>query len=428
MKRPVVPLTVTVALVLLVSAGCSGVSPVGEIGLAKGNAPRAVTSPQDAVAAADGINAFGLELYRLLAADGTNVVISPASIALALAMARAGARGATAAEMDAVLHGVASDDHAAWLNALDAALATRTGTFKDDNGQDVKVSLRIANAPFAQEGMPLQQAYLDALASRFGAGLRLVDYIGQTEAARKLINGWVDDQTEHRIPELLVPGVLTPLTRLTLVNAIYLKAAWEFPFDPEATESAAFTLLDGSTVDVPTMTTTESLRYATGSGWQAVELPYVGRQLAMTLILPDDLAAFERDLTAASLGEITGALADRSVTLTMPKFGMETKAQLGGLLATLGMPAAFDPQAADFSGITTAEKLVISDVIHQANIDVDEKGTEAAAATAVVMRATAAPGEPVTVHLDRPFLFALRDLQTGTVLFLGRVADPSTGR
>jgi serpin B len=428
MNRPTAPLAAVLSLVLLSSAGCGIVSPAGEIALARANVPRAATSAGDAAAAADGINAFGLELYRLVAAGGSNVVISPASIALALAMARAGARGTTAAEMDVVLHDVASDPHAAWMNALDQALAARSGTFTDENGQDARVTLRIANAPFAQDGMPLEQAYLAALASRFGAGLRLVDYIGQTEAARKLINGWVDDQTEHRIPQLLDPGILTSLTRLTLVNAIYLKAAWQYPFDPDATESAAFTRLDGTTVSVPTMSLSASLPYASGAGWQAVELPYVGDALAMTLILPDDLASFEKSLTAASLDEIVGSLGGRSVSLTMPRFGIETRARLAGLLTALGMPTAFDPDRADFSGITTAERLVISDVIHQANIDVDEKGTEAAAATAVVLRATAAPAEPVTVHLDRPFLFALRDVPTGTVLFLGRVSDPSVGR
>jgi serpin B len=425
MKRSI---AAALSLLLIVSTACSLAGPAGDIGLARADVSRAQVSPQEATSAADGVNAFGLDLYRLIAADDGNLVFSPASIVLALAMARAGARGTTATEMDAVLHGVATDDHAAWLNALDKALAERTGMFKDDNGKDMPVTLRIANAPFAQKEMPLEEAYLEALASRFGAGLRLVDYIGATEAARKLINGWVDGQTEHRIPELLVPGILTPMTRLTLVNAVYLKAAWQYPFDPESTKPGTFTRPDGSTVQVPTMALTESLSYAAGTGWQAVELPYVGHSLAMTLILPDDLAAFEAGLTAAQLDEITAALSEHHVSLTMPRFGIETKAQLADLLAELGMPAAFNPDLADFSGITTAERLFISDVIHQANIDVDEKGTEAAAATAVVMRATAAPGEPVTLHLDRPFLFALRDVPTGAVLFLGRVVDPSIGR
>ncbi len=415
------------SLVLAISACAPAGSTGGDVALARADVARASVAPADAAAAGSAIGAFGLDLYRAMASGQTNVVLSPTSIALALAMARAGARGQTAAEMDTVMHGLASDDNAAWLNALDQALATRSGTFKDDSGADLAVALRIANAPFGQQGMPLEKSYLEALASRYGAGLRLVDYVAATEAARKLINGWVDDQTEHRIPELLVPGVLTSDTRLTLVNAIYLKAPWLTPFPAESTTPGTFTRADGSTVEVPMMATSAAMRHAAGTGWRAVEIPYIGGSLAMTVIVPDDLATFEQALTAEQLASITGALAETQVSLTLPKFSIETKAQLGDVLKALGMPSAFDDRA-DFGGITKAEQLAISDVIHQANIDVDEKGTEAAAATAVVMRATAAPAEPVTVKVDRPFLFALRDVPTGAILFLGRVGDPSITR
>ncbi len=421
-------LAALLSLALVVSACTPAGSTGGDVALARADVPRASASPDDAAAAGSAISALGLDLYRAIAAGGeANVVLSPTSIALALAMARAGARGQTAAEMDAVMRDLGSDANAAWLNALDQALATRSGTFKDDSGQDLAVALHIANAPFAQEGMPLEQAYLEALASRFGAGLRLVDYVGATEDARKQINAWVDEQTEQRIPELLGPGVLTPDSRLTLVNAIYLKAPWQTAFPDGATAPGPFTRTDGSTVEVPMMHVGEAMPQASGTGWQAVEIPYVGGSLAMTVIVPDDLAAFEASLTADGLASITGALAEAPVSLTFPKFSIETKAQLADLLAALGMPTAFT-DAADFSGITTAEQLAISDVIHQANIDVDEKGTEAAAATAVVMRASGMPAEPVTVTVDRPFLFALRDVPTGAVLFLGRVADPSLTR
>ena len=421
-------LAALLSLALVVSACAPAGSPGEDVALARADVPRASTAPEDAAAAGTAIAALGLDLYRAIAADGeSNVVLSPTSIALALAMARAGARGQTATEMDAVMRDLGADANAAWLNALDAALATRSGTFKDDSGQDLAVALRIANAPFAQAGMPIEQAYLEALASRYGAGLRLVDYQREAEAARKVINAWVDDQTEQRIPELLVPGVLTPESRLTLVNAIYLKAPWQTAFSAEATAPGAFTRADGSTVEVPMMQVGETMPYAAGTGWRAVEIPYVGGSLAMTVIVPDDLAAFEAALTADELASITGALAEAPVALTFPRFSIETKAQLGVLLATLGMPTALS-DAADFSGITTAEQLVIDEVIHQANIDVDEKGTEAAAATAVVMRAGSAPAEPVTLRVDRPFLFALRDVPTGAILFLGRVGDPSNTR
>lgn len=422
-------LAVLVLFALVLSACSAAASPsTGDIALARADVPRASAGPDDAAAAAAAINAFGVDLYPAFAADSANTVFSPASIALALGMARAGARGQTATEMDAVLHELAADDHAGWLNALDQALAGRSGTYRDMGENALEVALRIANAPFAQRDMPLEPSYLDALAARYGAGLRLVDYKTDTEGARQRINGWVADQTEGRIPELLVPGVLTPLSRLTLANAIYLKAPWLTAFPAESTADGAFTRPDGSTVTVPLMSLSESMRYAAGTGWRAVEVPYVGGSLAMTVIVPDDLAAFEQGMSADGLAAVTAALAETQVSLALPRFSIETKTELADVLAALGMPSAFDDARADFSGITTAEQLVISAVIHQANIDVDEKGTEAAAATAVVMRAGAMPAEPVTLRVDRPFIYALRDLPTGAILFLGRVTDPSIGR
>lgn len=418
-------LAILAAIVLAVSSGCGGTG-TASVDLAAAKVPRAAADPAGAKDAAQALDAFGFDLYRRLATGTGNVVYSPASVALALSMARAGAKGTTAAQMDTVMRGMASDEHAAWVNALDAALASRTGTFKDVGGKDQPVTLRIANAPFGQRDMTLVPAYLDALASRFGAGLRLVDYKKDAEAARAAINSWVNDQTEQRIPELLAKGDIDAMTRLVLVNAIYLKAAWQTPFSPEATKPAPFTKLDGSTIQVPTMAASEELPYATGSGWQAVELPYVGGQLAMDLVLPDDLAAFEAGLDTSTLGAITTGLSMHQVDLAMPKFGIETHAGLGDALVALGMTDAFDPNHADFSGMTTQEQLYISKVIHQANIDVDEKGTTAAAATAVAMRAMALPAGSVTLKVDRPFLFLVRDVPTGAILFMGRVTEPAT--
>jgi serpin B len=338
-------------------------------------------------------------------------------------MARAGARGATAAEIDVVLRDVARDDHGEWLNALDAALDLRTGHFPDDAGKPQPVTLRIANSLFSQRGLRLEEAYLDHLAERYGAGLWLVDYRTNPEAARRAINAWVSNETEQRIPELLVQGTISPDVLLTLVNAIYLKAAWLSPFLEAATKDGQFIRTDGSMVTASYMNTVGALPYGLGSGWQAVELAYVGDALAMTVIVPNDLRALEQTLSTALLNEIIGALSTRQVTLAYPKHRLETKVELADTLAAMGMPSAFGP--ADFSGITTDARLSISDVIHQANIDVDEKGTTAAAATAVVMRGSAPGGDPVTLRVDRPFLFALRDVPTGTVLFLGRVTDPT---
>jgi serpin B len=405
-------------------AGCG--SSAGPITLARAEVARVNAVPADATTAAGAVNAFGFELLRAMHAQG-DTVVSPASIALALAMARAGAAGTSATEMDKVLHDAASDGHPTWLNALDAALASRSGTFKDANGKDQPVTLRIANAAFSERGMALKPAFLEALGERFGSGVRLVDFAAATEAARQAINGWVSDQTEQRIKELLAPGVLDDQSRLVLVNAIYLKAAWLTPFDPSATQPAPFTHLDGSSTDVPTMHLVAELRYAEGDGWRAVELPYVGGQLAMTIVLPEDFATFAASLDGPEFDAIVAKLAQRQpeVTLALPIFGTETKIDLKAVLSSLGMADAFDPDRADFSGITDAQQLFITAVVHQANIDVDEKGTEASAATAAVMAGTALPADQVTMTVDHPFVFALRDLTTGAIVFLGQIATPA---
>jgi serpin B len=433
--------------------------------LAISTVARAPADPAAAKTAAASINAFGLDLFRQLLADPQlglahkNAVFSPTSIALALGMARAGAKGDTASQMDAVLHTAGWDALGPGLNSLDRALASRDATWQDYEGTEHALALRIANAAYGQQGWKIEQAYLDAIASAFGAGLRLVDFITNRDAARKAINAWVSDQTAKRIPQLLGPTDLDSRTRLVLVNAIYLKANWEQEFSADETKPAPFTRLDGTPVTVPTMYTVRGggvtyrpIPYAHGSGWQAVELRYKGgagygnAPLAMTLVLPDDLAAFEKSLNAAQLERISSALANQrkafgkpgfvesypyDLHLYLPRFSIETRADLPPVLDALGMPLAFDPEAADFTGIHVHEnvidRLYISRVIHQANIDVNEKGTEAAAATAVVMATGGGPSplKEITLRLDHPFLFFVRDLDTGAVLFMGQVTDPS---
>jgi serpin B len=408
--------------------------------------PRAAAAPAEAKKASAAINAFGLDLLGRAGKPDANVVLSPTSIAIALAMARAGARGETAAQMDAVMRSAGAESHAVAMNALDAALAVRSGSF-DYYGHPLEVTLRVVNATFAQQGMPIEQSFLDALAARFGTGVRLVDYEADPEAARRVINAWVNGQTAGRIPELLKPPNVTIATRIALVNAIYLKAPWLNPFDPAQTAPGRFTRADGSGVTVPMMHLESTglgpnFPAAIGAGWRAVRMPYLGSQstlsgsdeLAMTIIVPDDLAAFDRQLTAAKLADLTSTLDDgglldsRKVDLTLPRFSIESRFDLTEALSALGMPLAFDPTRADFTGIATLPfGLFIKTVIHQANIDVNEKGTEAAAATAV-LGATGGPGDtskPVVIRADRPFLFVLTDVPTGAVLFIGRVADPS---
>ncbi len=432
------------------------------VDLAMADVPRAPADAADAKRAAASINAFGLDLEHRLVTDKTlelgarNVVFSPTSILLALAMARAGAKGETAAQMDKVIHAEGWDSLAGGVNGLDQALASRNATWNDGEGPK-ELTLRLANAPFGQRGWSIEPAYLDALASAFGAGLRSVDFASDPEAARRTINAWVNDRTGRRIPQLLTPPDVPSTTRLMLVNAIYLKAQWSTWFQEDVTKAEPFTRLDGSHVNVPMMTRYGGMElpYARGDGWQATELRYLSpdgaHQLAMTFILPKDLPSFEQGLTAAQLKQIAAAVATGpkamdcpgvpagqqdagcyayDLTVSVPRFGIETRANLNKILVALGMPLAFDSGAADFSGIHAPGPLYIGTVIHQANIDVDEKGTEAAAATAVGMDTGGGPSpvKEITLRLDHPFLFFVRDLDTGAVLFMGRVMDPSAAK
>jgi serpin B len=402
--------------------GCAGPAAANDV--ARSDASRAGGSASDARPAAAAINAFGFDLFKAIAPADRNEVLSPTSISLALAMARAGAAGETAKQMDSVMHGIYGTGGGNGLNSLDQALTSLSGSYRDAIGTQQAVKLHIANAPFAQRGLTLQQPYLDALASKFDAGLRLADFEGDPNGSCKLINGWVSDQTEGRIPHIL--DQLDNSTRLVLANAIYLKAPWLTPFWPDGTTNSPFTRLDGSTVTVPTMSLDlDMATYASGPGWQAAELAYIGGSLAMTVILPDDLPAFEKTLDATLFDRITSALQRTPGELTLPRFKTETRIDLRQTLAGMGMPSAFNATGADFSGITDQERLFISHVVHQANISVDEKGTEATAATAVVMAVATAPADHVTFHVDRPFLFAVRDRKAGAVLFLGRIVDPS---
>ncbi|HEU4671583.1 MAG TPA: serpin family protein [Candidatus Limnocylindrales bacterium] len=438
-------------------------APVAGLEIVRASLERSEGTVGQARAGATSVNAFGLRLYRALLSDKDlglarrGVVISPTSIALALAMARAGARGATAREMDEVLATSGWGALGTELGALEELLAGESASWTDYEGGSHVLALRIANAAFAQDGFDIRQAYLDGIARAFGAGLGLVDYIGATEVARAAINDWVSRQTATRIPQLLGPTDLTTATRLVLVNAIYLKANWLQEFDPDGTTPRRFTRADGSTVRVPTMSRLgdQDVPLARGDGWRATDLYYLGGQdgstpLAMTIIVPDRLRAFERDLTPTRLRTVMGALqAERqrlakvtdggqdscgeyayAVRLSLPRFGIDTRATLQDLLASLGMRRATDPFGADFSGITTEAPLYIAKVIHQANIDVDEKGTEAAAATAVGMDVGGctrpAPKRVVPLRVDRPFLFLVRDVRTGAIVFMGRVLDPST--
>ncbi len=432
MKRRTFLQLLSVPAVAQVLAACSDDSgktsqPSDGVSSLRGDAPR-VTTDTDPTSAAASINAFADDMFlHLTTVDPVaNLVFSPASIALALAMTSAGAKGTTLAEMDAVLH---VDDPSAIhrsMNGLAAALEATNKTQDNtaDGGEGTsEVQLSVANSLWGQAGLNFEQAFLDLLSSEYGAGMELVDYKADPEAARQAINEWVATETRERIPELLAQGVITADSRLTLVNAIYLKANWNDTFDKEQTVATKFAAPAGD-VEVEMMHTSRRITHSAGDGWQAIELPYVFGELAMVVAVGDTT-----ETLMPTVSEAVASLRERPVELGFPKFDIETSVSLADTLKDMGMPTAFT-DAADFSGMTTDERLSIGDVIHQANITVDEEGTEAAAATAVVMVATSAPPEeePITLTIDRPFTFWLRARSTGAVVFMGRINDPSATR
>lgn len=389
---------------------------------------RTAFEPAAATGAADSVRAFTADLYRRVAAEDGNIGCSPHSVAVALAMTRNGARGRTAQELDRVLHASGLPQLNAGLGAIEAALEQRSGPVRRADRSKATIELRMANSLWGQQGIAWQPPFLDALARSYGTGLRVVDYLSDPDGARGRINAWTSDQTAGRIPHLLPGGAVDGLTRLVLVNALYLKAPWEHPFEKDRTAAGPFTRADGSTVDVPTMRTRLSgVRYARGDGWSAAELPYAGGALAMTLIRPDDgLPALERTLDGPALARIDRAMGPvPALDLRVPKWTFSTGLRLDDVLISLGMPTAFDRGAADFTGMATGSRLYISAVQHETYVAVDEAGTEAAAATAAVISTTSAVSAPAELVLDRPFLFLIQDRPTGTPLFLGRVADPS---
>lgn len=372
-----------------------------------------------------GNNAFALALYEVLRAEEGNLFFSPYSISAALAMTYAGARGETEAQMAKTLRfALPQADLHASFRALAAELAKRGEGAKASDGKGFR--LNIVNALWGQEGYSFLQSYLDLLSAYYGAGMERVDY-SQPDKARALINDWVSKQTEERIQDLIPEGGVNELTRLVLTNAIYFNAAWATQFDVVDTAELPFTRRDGSQVSVPMMSQTESFNYTTGNGYLAVELPYDGREMSMVIILPEQarLDVYDRPLSAETLEKLLAGLAPQQVALTMPKFEFDAAFSLREALSAMGMPVAFSADA-DLTGMAAERELFISDVFHKAFVKVDENGTEAAAATAVVVGLTAFnPVEPIEVKVDRPFIFLIRDVKTGSILFLGRVVDPS---
>lgn len=374
----------------------------------------------------EGNTEFAFELYKKVADGEKNVFFSPFSISEALAMAYAGAAGDTAEGMAKALH-VSADQalvHPAF-NALDLHLMSlNEQAEKDESERPAPLELSIANSIWGQQGYGFKDDFLDTLALNYGAGLQVLDFVGQPDTARDTINEWVEDETKERIKDLLPQGAINADTRMVLTNAIYFKAGWFHQFQEEVTESGDFTRADDSTVKAELMAQRDHFEFADLGDFKAVELGYGQGEASMLVLLPEDIEAFQQDFGAETLQKVDEALERKYVELTLPRFEFTQTLLLSDILGDLGMAGAFSP-AADFSNMSEENDLFIGDVVHKAFVAVDEEGTEAAAATALMMRTTSMPPEPVEFRADKPFVFLIRDAETKSVLFMGAVNDPS---
>jgi serine protease inhibitor len=402
--------------------------PPGEAGRPRGRDGAAATG--DGVAgdgvAGDGAaaradDAFGADLLGALRQPGRNVVYSPASIAAVLRMLLTGARGDTERELAAVLHLAGRRDAASGLRLLSAGLAQLASG---------DLTLRTPNTMWMQAGLPLEPEFSQAMTGVAQASVREASFATAPEQVRQEINALIEEQTAGKIAEILVRGQVTRATRLALANAVYLKAPWLTPFEPQLTHDAPFRLASGDRVTVPMMRQTTRLGYLAGDGYQAVLLPYVGGRLALAVIVPDGaLAPCEDKLARHGTAGLLAGAGWQQVELGLPRFRQELRLDLKPALQRLSVESAFGA-AADFSGITTSGPLWVDVAAHMAYVDVNEQGTEAAAATVAGMRTLAAfqVPPPVELTVDRPFLFAIIDTQTSLPLFLGRVARPGSVR
>lgn len=418
---------VCVILMVMLLSGCqftkADTGAVAKSDLRRDTTP--VIPVADAQALLDGSNAFAFDFYRQVQGESGNLIYSPYSISLAMAMLYGGADGETASQIASSLHFTLPPDqfHPA-LNALSLDLARRPAQSEKIDRKN-PMQLTIANAVWGQRDYLFEKAYLDLLAVNYGAGVRLLDFAAAPDSARQKINDWVDQETKGKIKDIIPPDSVDPSTRMVLANAIYFKAAWQEAFVAEFTHDAPFTLLDGSQVQVRTMQTLDEipLRVGSGEGYQVVALPYKGELAEMVIILPDqgEFGSVESTLDAAHYAAILDELRSGDLTLYMPKFEFSVDFDLIPVLSALGMPLAFDKNEADFSNITKAERLFVDKALHKAYILVNEAGTEAAAATIFGARPVSLPQE---LRIDRPFIFIIRDGPTGTILFVGRVLNP----
>lgn len=369
-----------------------------------------------------GNNEFAISLYNYLSGtQNGNFLYSPYSISIALAMTYAGADGETKTQMaDTLKYALPDSELHSVFNYIDQKLNSRSEG-------EAKVELSVVNAIWGQKEFKFLDGFLDTIAENYGAGLRLLDFEKSAEQARKTINEWVSDNTNDRIKDLIPSGGVDSLTRLVLTNAIYFNASWANPFDEEMTKNGTFTLLNGDKVTVDMMHQTEHFNYFEAEGYRVIELPYDGNELSMYIIIPDEgnFSQFESEFNAGNISSLTDNMEYKNVSLALPKFSFESSFNLNDALSTLGMPEAFT-SSADFSKMTGGKDLFIGNVFHKTFISTDEAGTEAAAATAVVMTLTGMPELPVEVTIDSPFIFTITDNETGANIFLGRVCDPTS--
>ncbi len=386
-------------------------------------------SETDLTAVSQSINAFSIDLYKQVSGAEGNLVTSPASVAIALGMTYQGATENTAAEFKSVLH-VEGIEPEQW-HAAAGELAGRWMTAAEAReGEAPPPEIALANRLFGAKGVPFKDAFVTQSARDYRAPMERLDF-SASEASRAHINGWVEDRTHDRIRDLIPSGILNKDTLLVLANAIYFKAQWQEPFNESGTHDASFLANGKDKVQVPTMRTAKNFKYTVDDDATVIELPYASSSFAMMLAMPHEptgLGQLEASLAADSVTKWSAAMTYQRVALSMPKFKVEPKksVELSEPLKALGLKQAFT-DLAQFEGMAAPEdeRLKIDKVFHKGFIEVDEKGTEAAAATAVVMmRAGGMPAEPVPVAFDRPFLFFIRDTDTGAILFMGRVVDP----
>jgi serpin B len=368
-------------------------------------------------ATVDASNRFSFDLYRRYSSDGGNVLFSPYSISTALSMTYEGARGETADEMEAVFHFVEEPSErrpaVVWI-------------YNVINERDRDYELHAANALWMQEGYPILEDYVDTVANHYGGEANALDFVGAPEESRVIINDWVEERTNDRINDLLPPNSIDSDVMLVLTNAIYFKGDWLIEFDEERTSKDEFHVSPTESVEADMMSLRgDRFNYTETYEMQVLELPYTGKDVSMMILLPKEnyLSDIEATLSCDELGELIDGLEETAVDVYLPRFAFETKYFMKEDLKEMGMPTAFTPSA-NFTGITEVEVLFIDKVIHQAFIEVNEEGTEAAAATGVVMKRSGATPPSKVFRADHPFIFIIRDRVTGVILFMGRVMTP----